>query len=60
MESRGLETRDSWNGLAITWEGSNRGAVLIPAEDRDRRDYFDLYPLRAAAWVSSCEVSRIG
>jgi hypothetical protein len=60
MESRGLETRDSWNGLAITWEGLHRGAVLIPAEDADRRTYFDLYPLHPGAWVSGCEVSRIG
>lgn len=60
MESRGLETRDSWNGLAITWEGSHRGAVLLRAEETDRRRYFDLYPRWAGAWVSGCEVSRIG
>lgn len=59
MQTRAFEVRDAWNGLVVTWEEANQGAVLIPAEAADRRTYIDLYPT-GFAWLRSCEVSRIG
>jgi len=57
MSTRGFDTRNP--DLPITWEGSNRGAILIPPRTSGGRENINLYAT-GPGWLRSCEVSRIG